>query len=221
MAWCRSGGWERRKADLDRRFWPTSCSTRRTRRLNAKAILGALRRRCERLRAQPEGGRTGDGAAQAALWQAAPDGQRDQERGGQRAWPQGPRLRLLGGGGGRDQAQSRRQAVGDVQATHPAADPPLRRTQPAGCAACRMRPTACGSYVLGWKASFRLAPTPGVWNDLDQWMRRRARAVQLKQWKRGKTMGELLALGARPDVDRRPATAAAGGATAACSSTRS
>ncbi len=59
-------------------------------------------------------------------------------------------------------------------------------------------------YVLGWKAYFRLAQTPKVWNELDQWMRHRLRAVQLKQWKRGKTMHrELMALGARPDVARR------------------
>ena len=59
-------------------------------------------------------------------------------------------------------------------------------------------------YVLGWKAYYRLAQTPGVWKDLDQWMRHRLRAVQLKQWKRGKTMyRELLALGAAPKVARR------------------
>jgi RNA-directed DNA polymerase len=59
-------------------------------------------------------------------------------------------------------------------------------------------------YVLGWKAYFRLAQTPRVWKELDQWMRHRLRAVQLKQWKRGKTIyRELLALGAKPEVARR------------------
>lgn len=62
------------------------------------------------------------------------------------------------------------------------------------------------SYVLGWKAYYRLAQTPRVWKDLDQWMRHRLRAVQLKQWKRGKTIyRELLALGAKPDVARQVA----------------
>jgi RNA-directed DNA polymerase len=62
------------------------------------------------------------------------------------------------------------------------------------------------SYVLGWKAYFRLAQTPRVWLELDQWMRHRLRAVQLKQWKRGTTMyGKLLALGAKPDVARKVA----------------
>jgi RNA-directed DNA polymerase len=62
------------------------------------------------------------------------------------------------------------------------------------------------TYVLGWKSYFRLAQTPGVWRELDQWLRHRLRAVQLKQWKRGTTMyRELLALGAIPDVARRVA----------------
>jgi RNA-directed DNA polymerase len=61
-------------------------------------------------------------------------------------------------------------------------------------------------YVLGWKAYFRLAQTPRVFKDLDKWMRHRLRAVQLKQWKRGKTIyRELLALGAKPDVARQVA----------------
>jgi len=42
-------------------------------------------------------------------------------------------------------------------------------------------------YLAGWKAYFRLAETPRVFRDLDEWIRRRLRAVQLKQWKRGRT----------------------------------
>ncbi len=62
------------------------------------------------------------------------------------------------------------------------------------------------AYVLGWKAYFRLAQTPGVFKDLEQWMRHRLRAIQLKQWKRGKTIyRQLMALGANPDVARRVA----------------
>lgn len=59
-------------------------------------------------------------------------------------------------------------------------------------------------YILGWKAYYRLAQTPRVFKDLDKWMRHRLRAVQLKQWKRGKTMyRELLALGAKPEAARQ------------------
>jgi group II intron reverse transcriptase/maturase len=43
------------------------------------------------------------------------------------------------------------------------------------------------AYLLGWKAYFRLADTPGVFRGLDQWIARRLRMVQLKQWKRGRT----------------------------------
>ena len=52
-------------------------------------------------------------------------------------------------------------------------------------------------YVPGWKAYFRLAQTPTVMRDLDEWLRHRLRAVQLKQWRRGTTMfRELRKLGA-------------------------
>jgi transposase-like protein len=49
-------------------------------------------------------------------------------------------------------------------------------------------------------------PIPRVWRELDQWLRHRLRAIQLKQWKRGTTMyRELLALGAKLDVARQVA----------------
>jgi group II intron reverse transcriptase/maturase len=53
------------------------------------------------------------------------------------------------------------------------------------------------SYVPGWKAYFRLAQTPGVFRALDEWLRHRLRALQLKHWRRGTTVyRELRALGA-------------------------
>src|SRR5690606_11078480 len=62
------------------------------------------------------------------------------------------------------------------------------------------------SYLLGWKGYFRLAQTPGIWRELDEWMRHRLRAIQLRQWKRGKTMfRELCALGASTGVAGRVA----------------
>jgi RNA-directed DNA polymerase len=52
-------------------------------------------------------------------------------------------------------------------------------------------------YVLGWKAYFHLAQTPRVMRELDEWLRHRLRALQLKQWRRGTTIyRELRALGA-------------------------
>lgn len=57
------------------------------------------------------------------------------------------------------------------------------------------------SYVPGWKAYFGLAQTLGVWRGLDEWMRRRMRALHLKHWRRGKTIyRELLKLGASPRI---------------------
>lgn len=44
-----------------------------------------------------------------------------------------------------------------------------------------------GVYLRGWKEYFRLSNTPGIFAQLDQWLHRRLRAVQLKQWKRGRT----------------------------------
>lgn len=57
------------------------------------------------------------------------------------------------------------------------------------------------AFLLGWKAYFRLAETPGVFRRLDQWVRHRLRALQLKQWKRGRTAYRALrALGAPGDL---------------------
>jgi RNA-directed DNA polymerase len=59
-------------------------------------------------------------------------------------------------------------------------------------------------YLLGWKAYFGLAQTPKVWRRLDEWMRHRMRAIQLKHWRRGTTIyRELLALGAPVAVARQ------------------
>jgi group II intron reverse transcriptase/maturase len=59
------------------------------------------------------------------------------------------------------------------------------------------------SYLVGWKLYFQLAETPRVFSDLDEWLRRRLRAVQLKQWKQGPTIcRELLTRGAPGPVAR-------------------
>lgn len=61
-------------------------------------------------------------------------------------------------------------------------------------------------YVLGWKADFGMAQTPGAWRGLDQWMRHRWRAIQLKHWKRPQALcRELKALGAKQKVARQVA----------------
>jgi hypothetical protein len=56
-------------------------------------------------------------------------------------------------------------------------------------------------YVPGWKAYFKLAQTPKVFRELDEWLRHRLRALQLKHWRRGTTVyRELRALGASSDL---------------------
>ena len=53
-----------------------------------------------------------------------------------------------------------------------------------------------GQYLRGWKAYFRIAATPRVFRTLDEWIRHRLRAYQLKAWKRGTTVfRELVARG--------------------------
>lgn len=65
----------------------------------------------------------------------------------------------------------------------------------------RLRP-----YFLGWKAYFGLAQTPGIRRTLDEWVRHRLRAIQLKHWKRGKTIyRELRKLGSSAETAHRVA----------------
>jgi RNA-directed DNA polymerase len=65
----------------------------------------------------------------------------------------------------------------------------------------RLRP-----YLLGWKAYFGLAQTPGIRQTQDEWLRHRLRAIQLKHWKRGTTIyRELRKLGASEQVAQRVA----------------
>jgi RNA-directed DNA polymerase len=42
-------------------------------------------------------------------------------------------------------------------------------------------------YLTGWRGYFGLCETPSVLRRLDQWLRRRLRAIAWKQWKRGRT----------------------------------
>ena len=62
------------------------------------------------------------------------------------------------------------------------------------------------AYVLGWKGYFQLAQTPKIFAELDEWLRHRLRALQLKQWKQGSTIyREMRALGANESVARKVA----------------
>ena len=62
------------------------------------------------------------------------------------------------------------------------------------------------SYMLGWKAYFGLVQTPRVWRELDEWLRHRLRAIQLRHWRRPHAIyRELKALGAKENVPRQVA----------------
>lgn len=56
-----------------------------------------------------------------------------------------------------------------------------------------------GAYLRGWKQYFKLAETPRLFRDLDGWIHRRLRALQLKQWRRGRTTFRELRARGLPD----------------------
>lgn len=57
------------------------------------------------------------------------------------------------------------------------------------------------AYLVGWRGYFGVCQTPSVLQALDQWLRRRLRAVAWKQWKRGRTrFAELRRRGVRLDL---------------------
>lgn len=61
-------------------------------------------------------------------------------------------------------------------------------------------------YTRGWIGYFRLADTPSVFQELDEWIRRRLRQLVWKRWKRPKTRWRnLVALGVPPSSAREAA----------------
>ena len=63
-------------------------------------------------------------------------------------------------------------------------------------------------YLPGWRSYFHLVETPTTFQNLDSWIRHRLRAVQLKHWRRGRTVyRNLRSLG----VPHELAVLAAGG----------
>ena len=62
------------------------------------------------------------------------------------------------------------------------------------------------SYLWGWREYFRLANTPKVFDELDQWLRHRLRALHLKHWRRGRVIyRELRARGLSEEHARQVA----------------
>jgi RNA-directed DNA polymerase len=94
---------------------------------------------------------------------------------------------------------------------------PRRRIAPQALARFKMKVRAltrrnCGRslaqiakelsrYLIGWRGYFGFCQTPSVLLTLDQWLRRRLRAIAWKQWKRGDTrFAELRRCGVGRDL---------------------
>jgi RNA-directed DNA polymerase len=61
-------------------------------------------------------------------------------------------------------------------------------------------------YLIGWRGYFGFCQTPSVLRALDQWLRRRLRAIAWKQWKRGHArFAELRRCGVGRDLAARTA----------------
>ena len=70
-----------------------------------------------------------------------------------------------------------------------------RITRRSGGRSLEQVATELRPYLRGWKRYFQLAATPQVFRDLDGWIHRRLRAMQLKQW--GRASASRRALRAR------------------------
>jgi RNA-directed DNA polymerase len=63
-------------------------------------------------------------------------------------------------------------------------------------------------YLIGWRGYFGFCQTPSVLRTLDEWLRRRLRAIAWKQWKRGDTrFAELRRCGVGRDLAAQTAGA--------------
>jgi group II intron reverse transcriptase/maturase len=59
-------------------------------------------------------------------------------------------------------------------------------------------------YLTGWRAYFRMAETPLVFQHLDEWIRHRLRQIHLKHWRTAKRVyAEFRARGASEELARR------------------
>ena len=66
-------------------------------------------------------------------------------------------------------------------------------------------------YLVGWRGYFGFCETPSVLRRLDQWIRRRLRAIAWRQWKRGRTrFRELRRRGVGKDLAAKTAGSAHG-----------
>ena len=72
----------------------------------------------------------------------------------------------------------------DPRARRRAKDRLRRLTSRRWGVSMKRRIFAINRFTRGWKAYFRLADTPSVFEEVDEWLRRRLRQVRWKHWKR-------------------------------------
>ena len=91
------------------------------------------------------------------------------------------------------------QGPGNFPAANPGDHSSLHRAQLARSRATPARlPAGLEGVLLGWRSTRRM------FRKLDEWLRHRLRAMQLKHWRRGTTMyREMKAMGARSEDDAR------------------
>ena len=66
-------------------------------------------------------------------------------------------------------------------------------------------------YLVGWRGYFGFCETPSVLRSIDQWVRRRLRAIVWRQWKRGRTrFAALRRLGVGKDLAAQTAGSSCG-----------
>jgi len=142
-----------------------------------------------------EGGAARLRSVEEALREVTARGQRGKERGGPGVEARLSRLQLLGGRRRTDQAPGGQEGSCGNEGACARDHQPQRRTEPVGGRwGAEGIPARLEEY-------FKQAETPGVFEDVDKWIRHRLRCLQLKQWKRGTTVFcELRARGASKDV---------------------
>ncbi|HWL18665.1 MAG TPA: group II intron maturase-specific domain-containing protein, partial [Bradyrhizobium sp.] len=70
---------------------------------------------------------------------------------------------------------------------------------------------AAKTYLIGWRGYFGFCETPSVLRELDQWTRRRLRAIVWKQWRNGPTRyAELRRRGVGPVLAAKTASSPRG-----------
>lgn len=157
----------------------------------------SLYRRLQCVCAQSEGWRTGDGTAQASLRQAALEINESKS-----AVASAFGRKFLGYSWRAPKGEVKRAVSVKARETFKQRIRQLTHRSDGRSMTELVEPLR--RYLLGWKAYFGLVQTPRVWRTLDEWLRPRVCAIQLKQWRRGTTIPrELLALGASAKVARR------------------